>query len=141
MTATTCYEFFEYDTKISVYCNGCIDPVCVVGNDDNCAGFGGLLSTVNWCSEAGTEYLILVHGFGSATGGFDLSVFDDGGACDTPGNGDYCVSHGSPGCDDVECCKTVCAIDPFCRTNVWDGICADEATDLLILFANWGPCP
>jgi hypothetical protein len=80
MTATTCGDFFDYDTKISVYCADC--ATCVTGNDDNCVGgASGLLSTVSWCSKVNAEYLILVHGYGSSTGDFQLDVFDDGLPC------------------------------------------------------------
>lgn len=81
MTATTCGPTFGYDTKLTVYCNDCGLANCIVGNDDNCVGgASGLLSTVTWCSQAGATYLILVHGFGSATGSFNLSV-SSGGSC------------------------------------------------------------
>ena len=50
------------------------------GLDDspNCGGFTTELS---WCSQAGAEYLILVHGFASATGDFTLSLSEDGVPC------------------------------------------------------------
>ena len=51
-----------------------------------------------------------------------------------PGNGSCCVEggNGTPGCDDVNCCETVCEIDPFCcdADGFWDFVCADEAQDL-----------
>ncbi|MCA9291352.1 MAG: hypothetical protein KDA25_09495 [Phycisphaerales bacterium] len=47
-----------------------------------------------------------------------------------PGAGPFDVPNGSPGCDDVECCETVCAVDPFCCETEWDQICANEAIDL-----------
>ena len=144
ITATTCSEFTEYDTKISVYCFSCADPICVGGNDDDCDMFGGLHSTVTWCSQEGTEYLILVHGFGDLTGGFNLSVFDDGVPCDDPVDcafGDVCGDpdagncfdpdgNGTPGCNDLACCQAVCAADPFCCNVEWDSICAGDAADL-----------
>ena len=81
MTASTCTDFFGYDTKVSVFCQGCDVLNCLGGNDDNCfGGASGLLSTVSWCSQAGAEYLILVHGFSSGTGDFELNV-SDGSSC------------------------------------------------------------
>ena len=79
-----------------------------------------------------------------------------GGCCHVGGNG-------TPGCDDADCCESVCAIDPFCCDTSWDGICADEAAadpncecpacggdlsddgvvnakDLAELLGGWGPC-
>jgi len=35
-----------------------------------------------------------------------------------------------PGCNDVRCCQTVCAVDPFCCESNWDGICGGEAQRL-----------
>jgi hypothetical protein len=82
MTATTCGDFYGYDTKISVYCRGCDDLYCIGGNDDYCYdGASFFLSTFIWCSEPGVEYLILVHGYGGASGPFELQVYDDGVAC------------------------------------------------------------
>ena len=52
-------------------------PLCVGGNDDYC----GLQSGVEWCSQLGAEYLILVHGFSTATGDFELTISDDGVPC------------------------------------------------------------
>ncbi len=36
----------------------------------------------------------------------------------------------APGCDDFECCATVCVIDPFCCNVRWDQACANEARSL-----------
>ncbi|MCH8821871.1 MAG: hypothetical protein IH984_00030 [Planctomycetes bacterium] len=141
MTAHTCSDLTGYNTKISVYCNGCIEPICVSGNDDDCDLFAGP-STVSWCSEDAREYLILVHGSGNATGGFTLSVFADAVACDNPDgcfdspcdpeSGDCCVANGTPGCDDALCCLIVCANDPFCCDTEWDSSCAIAANESCI---------
>jgi subtilisin-like proprotein convertase family protein len=74
----------DYDTKISVFCLGCDSATltCVGGNDDspNC-GFPEFKSTIEFCTQAGAEYLIYVHGFGSSAGNFNLAVDDLGTAC------------------------------------------------------------
>ncbi|MHC4066532.1 MAG: autotransporter outer membrane beta-barrel domain-containing protein, partial [Planctomycetota bacterium] len=44
-----------------------------------------------------------------------------------PGAGDCYVPNGTPGCEDVECCETVCAIDPWCCDSAWDSFCVDKA--------------
>jgi len=44
-----------------------------------------------------------------------------------PGAGACSAANGTPGCDEVECCNTVCAVDPFCCCDTWDDICAEEA--------------
>ncbi|MCA9286532.1 MAG: hypothetical protein KDA22_15010, partial [Phycisphaerales bacterium] len=41
-----------------------------------------------------------------------------------------CFTEGAPGCTDIECCETVCAVDAFCCNNSWDGICVGEAAEL-----------
>jgi subtilisin-like proprotein convertase family protein len=68
-----------YDTQINVYCGDCPPGIltCLGANDDFCA----LQSSVTWCSQAGVDYLILVHGFGAAVGNFNLSVGSDDTEC------------------------------------------------------------
>ncbi|MEQ1891774.1 MAG: hypothetical protein ABL998_04465, partial [Planctomycetota bacterium] len=85
MTATTCNPgTIVSDTKISVFCGDCLTPVCVGGNDDDCAVGGPLFaSTASWCSQAGATYLVTVGTFSAFTtpGIVQLDVFDDGVAC------------------------------------------------------------
>jgi len=72
LNLSTCNDA-NYDTKISVYANNCSNLICVGGSDDaaGCAGFTTDL-TVN--TSANSTYYILVHGFGTATGNFNLTV-------------------------------------------------------------------
>jgi hypothetical protein len=75
MTANTCSPNTNYDTKISVFEGSCGGLVCVGGNDDDfglpCTNFQ---SRLTWCSTAGATYYILVHGFSTAVGDFEISV-------------------------------------------------------------------
>jgi hypothetical protein len=41
----------------------------------------------------------------------------------------FFVSKG-PGCEDVECCEAVCAVDPDCCVVQWDALCVDQAIKL-----------
>ncbi|MGB5659001.1 MAG: hypothetical protein WBO54_05910, partial [Thermoanaerobaculia bacterium] len=82
VTASTCNQA-NYDTKISVYDGGCDGLDCVTGNDDT-SGCSGFTTEVMWAAD-GTEDLILVHGFSTATGDFDLTV-----TCAEPLEGDFC---------------------------------------------------
>ncbi|MHC4428122.1 MAG: hypothetical protein ACYS0D_05900 [Planctomycetota bacterium] len=92
--ATTCDEGTNYDTKINVYCNTCDELVCVTGNDnqpgdfvetcDTVGGGNNRGSTVEWCSEQGTEYLILVQGASGDVGEFVLLIGDDATPCQDP---------------------------------------------------------
>ena len=59
-----------FDTKLTVYTGSCDALVCVAGNDDAC----GLQSIVEFPAEPGVQYLVLVHGFSSATGNYTLSL-------------------------------------------------------------------
>jgi hypothetical protein len=70
MTVDTCDT--DYDSKVSVYSGGCTVLTCVGGDDDACGFAGG--GIVNFNSIAGAEYLILVHGFGSSAGNFNLAI-------------------------------------------------------------------
>ena len=72
MTVETCGGA-TYDTKISVYTGGCGGLVCVTGNDDNCVPFS-LQSSVTFATDGSSTYLILVHGFGSNVGDFNLTI-------------------------------------------------------------------
>lgn len=110
MTAETCGEFYDFDTKITVFCGPCGELACIDGNDDNCPdGVSSLLSSVSWCAEEGAEYLILVHGFGGQTGDFRLSISEDGVPCtpDVPcaPRGACCLPDGScaDGLTQAEC--------------------------------------
>jgi hypothetical protein len=70
VTLSTC-SAASFDTKISVYTDGCATPTCVTGNDDACPSGR---STVTFIAANGTVYLVLIHGFGGATGTFDLTL-------------------------------------------------------------------
>ena len=76
LTASLCNEFTKFDTKISVYEGGCGSLQCVSGNNQWC----GYQSSVNWESQLGATYYILVHGSTGGTspslGDFGLAVFE-----------------------------------------------------------------
>ncbi|MFZ1785937.1 MAG: reprolysin-like metallopeptidase [Ferruginibacter sp.] len=59
----------SYDSKIGVFTGTCAALVCVTGNDDFC----GLQSQVTFTTTLGTNYLVLVTGFSTATGPFTLT--------------------------------------------------------------------
>ncbi len=75
VTATTCSPNTNYDTKISVYRGVCGALVCVGGNDDDfsCPS-SALQSTVNFTTDGSSNYYIMVHGFSTSNGVFDLTV-------------------------------------------------------------------
>ena len=78
LRASLCNPGTNFDTKLSVYCSGCNSPWCRGANDDACGGFQ---SEIEWCSTPGAVHHILVHGYGGATGDFQLDVTDTGEYC------------------------------------------------------------
>lgn len=75
---------------------GCCETVCNV--DPNCC----LFSWDQQCADLATK---ICNGCGAI----------DAGSC-------Y-EAHGSPSCADLACCNLVCATDPFCCNQAWDGVC------------------
>jgi hypothetical protein len=74
------------------------------------------------------------------------AALEDWQACEScvSGNPGPCnVPHGNPGCDDADCCETVCDFDPLCCDPKfgWDAPCVSHA----ILLCDLGPdnddCP
>ncbi len=61
---------------------------------------------------------------GAGTG---CATFTCEAICGGPNAGSCTEANGTPGCDDAECCTSVCAIDAFCCDVEWDAVCADEA--------------
>ena len=78
VTVTTCGVLSAgFDTRLSVYTGSCQALECVTGNDDTSresSGGCGLQSTATWLSTEGQTYFIRVHGWGSFTGGFQLTI-------------------------------------------------------------------
>ena len=114
ITVSTCNQA-SYDTKLSVFTGDCGALTCVGGADD-AAGCGGFTSEFSFPSVAGQEYRVLVHGFDTATGDFNLSV-----SCAAPPTGnDAC-----DGADSIDCGQEVsgntssATFDgaPFCGTS------------------------
>jgi len=142
ITASVCGSA-NFDSKISVYCAGCDTLNCVVGNDDllGC----GLTSRVDFCSQVGTEYLILVHGAVGDTGDFVLNVSDNGATCNAPPDcgiaicGDGIVGFGEQ-CDDGNTisgdgCDATCVLEPPINDNCASALVITEA-DTPLLFDN-----
>ena len=87
----TCSPFTVFDTKLNVYTGDCADQAgmgCIGGNDDAAGspaecelGSSGQfkLSRISWTSVAGVEYLVVVSGFGGASGVFELIL-----TCEVP---------------------------------------------------------
>ncbi|MEM7228838.1 MAG: hypothetical protein AAF432_08490 [Planctomycetota bacterium] len=50
------------------------------------------------------------------------------GSCGVGIAGSCFISNGSSGCDDADCCATVCEMDNFCCNTNWDTLCAETAS-------------
>ncbi len=106
----------------------CVEEVETLGCgicDPGTGGTGGI-------SSGGTGGWIGTGGFGAGgaggSGGFGATG-GVGGAGGTGGStGSCCGTHSTTGCVDpmVEAC--VCAFDPYCCTDHWDGLCVSEVT-------------
>ncbi len=71
VTASLCAS--AYDTKIHVYTGSCAGLTCLVSNDDS-PTCGTTRSQVVFNANVGTDYYILVSGFGTNTGAFSLNL-------------------------------------------------------------------
>jgi hypothetical protein len=78
-TATTCQAGTTFDTVLGVWGGSCGGLAAITCNDDNCANFGFLSSTVTWSATAGVPYYISVAGYNGGVGTFDLLVTAGGG--------------------------------------------------------------
>jgi hypothetical protein len=115
------------------------DPFCCQTEWDQLCADAAAVS----CSVAGLGACCLPNGLCVATVGSDGcdaqgGVFQgDGSTCAGvvcpqpdvcgPGAGDCFSANGTVGCENVACCESVCAADPFCCDTEWDQLCADAA--------------
>ncbi len=129
VTIDTCGS--KFDTELAVYA-GCGCPASqqtlVVCNNDSC----GKQSKVTFMAQPGTCYKIRVGGstyFDRGMGIIRITQGMQAQACGA-GNPNDCFAASltdSPGCNDAECCATVCDLDLFCCAVSWDGLCAAVA--------------
>jgi large repetitive protein len=74
VTVSTCSAVTNYDSKLTVFEGSCDDLICVTGNDDTFCVNSTLHSLVSFIATPGQTYYILVHGFASSTGDFEVSL-------------------------------------------------------------------
>lgn len=123
ITASFCNASTSYNSQLSVFRNGCGSLTCVGGNNDFC----GTQSEVSWCSVNGTQYWILVHGSGSATGTFQLDILDDDcsslnsectvGVCNAPSGN--CIAQSSN--ETLPCNGVACVGGETCTAGTCGG--------------------
>ncbi len=149
ITVSTC-AVTGYDSQILVLCGPCTSLNCVAGNDDalaNCT-ISGARSTASFCSQLGNTYYVVVDGWGSAAGAYELSISDngtpctDGVNCSPLGRCCYTNTAGVPSCANVtasECellggefnatatCESAPCYGSCCYVIQGEGFCGDEA--------------
>lgn len=125
----------EYDSKMAVYAGcGCPTTSPIACNDDGCRPCSGgeclgVDSRLTFQAQAGASYLIRIGGFHGSQGDGIVTVRCAAEPCGI-GQGACSFPNGTPGCEDVECCNTTCAVDPFCCDVLWDQFCAEESAGL-----------
>ena len=70
ITVSTVNPGTTYDTKLHIYTGACGAYTCVTGNDD----FTGLQSQVEFTSFIGTDYYVVVGGFGANEGAYEVTL-------------------------------------------------------------------
>lgn len=94
------------------------------------------------CVPPGPYRIVVASGtfpnFGStiiecdSSDGYSVQVICEDLLCQPPCNpnaGSCYGAHTTPGCSDIACCESICAIDPQCCDINWDGDCAAMAID------------
>lgn len=97
-------------------------------------------TSIELCLPAGESWLFAApnafSGFPcGANNSYSMSI-ECGGECVPPACGEGadhdCFTSGTPFCTDEACCETVCAVDPFCCSTAWDGVCVGEANSFCV---------
>ncbi len=95
------------------------------------------------CVTPGTYRLVIAPGAWPTVSNTSIPCGDNNGyvvkllcadvGCEPPcgpDSGPCYYAHKTVGCNDVDCCQTVCVVDPSCCDTQWDSACAAEAIDL-----------
>lgn len=86
-TATTDNAGTDFDTKIWIFEGACGSLNCVDGDDDSGSG---LTSTVSFATTAGLTYYVVVGGFSSDEGNYDMDISSNGSGCSPSSVNDDC---------------------------------------------------
>jgi len=142
----------NFDTVLAVL-DACDDPPTEVACNDDCAALNDRSACVNFFAVAGQTYLIVVTGFASSSGDFEMSITQEEGRPGAiPASPATPSGHAIPGgpdgpaipptacehhlCDRggplQACCswcvEKICAIDSFCCEFAWDGFCTSAVS-------------
>jgi hypothetical protein len=85
LTVSTCATSTNFDTRVNIYSGNCGQFECVAGTDNGCTlpPPANYASVVQFCSEPGTVYYILVQGTNNDMGTFQIDI-SDGEPCTPP---------------------------------------------------------
>jgi len=127
VTVSVCTEFAEGQVVLTVLdaCNG-VELACgsnPTGEDCNYGPLGTV--EVSFGAAIGQDYLIRISTEGAANdsaGTLSISCASCG-----PGAPSCYIPHATPGCNELNCCTSVCAVDPFCCAEMWDSLCVNRA--------------
>jgi hypothetical protein len=115
----------------------CLGPACAQGTGGDAGAFGNTVGTPNGGVDTedpgdGGAGDAKPEDDGPASGPVDNGDDGDTGPAADGGGvaGDCCTGHGGMGCADAGVAACVCAQDPFCCDNAWDGACADLVNSL-----------
>jgi len=126
VTFSTCNSV-SFDSAIALYSGTCLalSPLACEAATDGCnLGSAAVSQKV---AEGDVLFVRLLGETPAASGAGFLNVQLDPPLPDCPASAHSCTTTGSPGCSNIDCCQLVCAFDPFCCIDSWDGICAIEA--------------
>jgi hypothetical protein len=87
MIADLCNDATTYDSAISIFSGDCLNLECVAGNRNGESQSCGSKSQTSWISALNTTYHVFVHGWGTRTGDFGLTVQESPSAV----SNDFCV--------------------------------------------------
>jgi hypothetical protein len=119
------------ETTLAVYEDSCAGTR--IATDAGTYGFefcnSQFASAVQFSVYSGETYYIRCSCTGNTVFTGTLRYdFTSNGLCGI-GTGSCYEVHAVRGCNNFDCCGTVCGIDPFCCETTWDQTCVNEAND------------
>ncbi len=146
VTASLCAGT-SFDTRIHIFQGSCASPVGVAGADDVC----GVQSSITWNALPGNTYYIVVEGYFSSSGTFQMTV-SCGPLCNPLVANDLCINAQAitmdPNCvpfgGNLSCATNTAGANPSCVFNTFgvfnDAYYTFQATapDAFVTLTNGG---
>lgn len=132
-------------------CSSAWDSTCVAEAIDLCAACGSpatgdcfAANAVPYCNDATCCEAVCALDDYCCTAEWDafcaLAALQTCGGCGLPESLSCLMPHQSAGCDQIDCCGTVCSADPFCCDIAWDAFCVAGAQSDCDLPSCYGLC-